>query len=120
MKKRLIAIVFALALLVGLAAPLTTANAATDKVSVTYTVKDGSKQVAKKTCKLSKNTTVLAGLKKAWTVKEKDSMITSIDNCKAGKNQKWTYKINGKKETKKASKVKVANNDKITFTLSKK
>jgi len=120
MKKKILTAIFAFALLIGLAAPLTTAQAATSKISATYCVKDGNKQIAKKTCKFDKGTTVMTGLMKAWTVKEKDGKISSIDNCKASKNQKWTYEINGKKESKKANHVKLAKNDKVTFKLSMK
>ena len=68
-----------------------------------------------------KNAKVITGLKKAWTVKDKEGMITSIDGHQqdSDKNIFWTYTINDKTIKKGAQEQKVKNNDKVTFNLSK-
>jgi hypothetical protein len=64
---------------------------------------------------------VLAGLKKAWTVKLQKGMVTQIGSHKqnAKKNVYWTYKVNGKTVKKGVQQQKVKNKDKITFNLNR-
>lgn len=94
---------------------------ASSKIRTTYTLKVNKKNYKKKTVKLPKNSTVMKGLKKLWSVKSTNGFITSI----AGKRQNpakkiyWTYTINGKFAQKGAAIQKLANKDKVVFTLAK-
>ncbi|MBC6342016.1 DUF4430 domain-containing protein [Lactobacillus kimbladii] len=94
---------------------------ASSKIKVTYTLKVHNKTYKKKTVKLPKHSTVMRGLRKCWKVKSTNGFITSI----AGKSQKpskkiyWTYRINGKFAQKGAAIQKLANKDKVKFTLAK-
>ena len=94
---------------------------ASSKIKVTYTLKVHNKTYKKKTVKLPKHSTVMRGLRKCWKIKSDRGLITSI----AGKSQNpskkiyWTYKINGKFAQKGAAIQKLANKDKIKFTLAK-
>ncbi|WP_125565430.1 DUF4430 domain-containing protein [Companilactobacillus insicii] len=123
MKKRITILLMSLLLLVGVIAPAatTTADAKTKNIKVTYVLKKNKKKIAKKTVTLKKNASVMTGVKKAWTVKEKNNFITSI-NGKAQNNKKkmyWTFTVNGKKVNVAANKKKLKNKDKVTFTLAK-
>ena len=78
MKKKILAVVVALAAFVGLFASQSVQKqsiqaAKTKQISVTYTLKDTTKAknkqtLAKKTFKVKKGTTVFTVLKKAWKV----------------------------------------------------
>ena len=91
------------------------------KIKVNYTLKVHNKTYKKKTIKLPKHSTVMRGLRKCWKIKSDHGLITSI----AGKSQNpskkiyWTYKINGKFAQKGAAIQKLANKDKVKFTLAK-
>ena len=90
-------------------------------IKVTYTLKQGKKEVATKKTTLKKNDKVITGLKKNWKVKEVKGFITSIDGMK--ENQKkgiyWTYTIIGEKVNKLANQQTLKNKDKVQFTLDK-
>lgn len=92
-----------------------------NQVAVTYTLNENKKNIEKKVIKVPKKSTVMTGLKKAWKVSSHEGFITAIDGKKQNPKQKiyWTYTINGKYATKGATQQKVANNDKIKFTLAK-
>lgn len=94
---------------------------AASKVRVTYTLKVNNKNYKTKSVKLPKHSTVMRGLKKLWKVKSTDGFITSIDGKSQNKAKKvyWTYTINGKFASKGAAEQKVANKDKVKFTLAK-
>lgn len=123
MKKRITVLLMSLLLLLGVIAPAatTTADAKTNNIKVTYVLKKNKKQIAKKTVTLKKNSSVMTGVKKAWTVKEKDGFITAIDGKKQNNKKKmyWTFTVNGKKVNVAANKKKLKNKDKVTFTLAK-
>ncbi|WP_442892141.1 DUF4430 domain-containing protein [Companilactobacillus sp. HBUAS59699] len=123
MKKRITVLLMSLLLLVGVIAPAatTTADAKTNNIKVTYVLKKNKKRIAKKTVTLKKNASVMTGVKKAWTVKEKSGFITAIDGKKQNDKKKmyWTFTVNGKKVNVAANKKKLKNKDKVTFTLAK-
>ena len=81
----------------------------------------GKKTVDSKTVKVPKKSKVITGLKKAWKVQETKGFITAIDGKKQNPKKKiyWTYTINGKWATKGVNQQKVANKDKVKFTLDK-
>ena len=56
-----------------------TKKSTTNQISVNYTLKEGKKTFDKKTVKVPKKAKVIAGLKKAWKVKETKGFITAID-----------------------------------------
>ncbi|MBB1079443.1 DUF4430 domain-containing protein [Limosilactobacillus sp. STM2_1] len=93
----------------------------TNKINVTYTLKQGKKVVATKKATVNKNAKVITGLKKNWKVEEAKGFVTSIDGMK--ENQKkgiyWTYTINGKQVNKLANQQTLKNKDKVQFTLDK-
>lgn len=97
-----------------------TVNAAS-KIKVSYTLNVNNKNAKTKTVKLPKNSTVMKGLKKLWKVKSTEGFITSIDGKSQDKEKNiyWTYTINGKFANKGAAEQKLANKDKIKFTLAK-
>lgn len=92
-----------------------------NQITVTYQLQNDGKKIAEKKVDTKKNAKVITGLKKAWTVKDKEGMITSIDGHQqdSDKNIFWTYTINNKTIKKGAQEQKVKNNDKVTFNLSK-
>lgn len=94
---------------------------ASSKIKVTYTLKVHNKNYKKKTIKLPKNSTVMRGLKRCWKIKSDHGLITSIAGKSQNKRKKiyWTYTINGKFAQKGAAIQKLANKDKIKFTLAK-
>ncbi len=119
--KKLASFLIAFLLLIGVAAPATTAQAkSNDNIKVTYTLKNNKKQISKKTITLKKNQTVMKGLKKGWKVDEKDGFITSIDGHKQNDKKKiyWTYTVNKKQVNVGANKKKLHNKDKVEFKLS--
>ena len=119
--KKLASFLIAFLLLIGVAAPTTTAQAkSNDNIKVTYTLKNNKKQISKKTITLKKNQTVMKGLKKGWKVDEKDGFITSIDGHKQNDKKKiyWTYTVNKKQVNVGANKKKLHNKDKVEFKLS--
>lgn len=89
-------------------------------ISVSYVLAT-KKDTEKKTVKVPKKSTVMAGLKKAWKVDSNKGFITAIDGKKQNAKKKiyWTYTVNGKYATKGANQQKVASNDKVKFTLAK-
>ena len=91
------------------------------QISVNYTLKVGKKTVDSKTVKVPKKSKVITGLKKAWKVQETKGFLTAIDGKKQNpkKNIYWTYTINGKWATKGVDQQRVANKDKVKFTLNK-
>jgi hypothetical protein len=119
--KKLASFLIAFLLLIGVAAPATTAQAkSNDNIKVTYTLKNNKKQISKKTITLKKNQTVMKCLKKGWKVDEKDGFITSIDGHKQNDKKKiyWTYTVNKKQVNVGANKKKLHNKDKVEFKLS--
>lgn len=88
--------------------------------TVTYTLKQNNKQFAKKTVTVKKTATVLTGLEKAWTVKQSKGFVTAIDGKSQNPVKKtyWLYTVNGKSATKGVTQTKVANKDKIVFSLT--
>ena len=92
-----------------------------NRISVNYTLKVGKKTVDSKTVKVPKKSKVITGLKKAWKVQETKGFVTAIDGKKQNPKKKiyWTYTINGKWATKGVTQQKVANKDKVKFTLDK-
>ncbi len=94
---------------------------AASKVRVTYTLNVNDKKYKQQSVKLPKHSTVMQGLKKLWRVKSTNGFITSIDGKSqdAGKKVYWTYTINDKFANKGAAQQKVANKDKVKFTLAK-
>lgn len=96
-------------------------KANSNQISVNYTLKEGKKTVDSKTVKVPKKSKVITGLKKAWKVQETKGFITAIDGKKQNPKKKiyWTYTINGKWATKGVTQQKVANKDKVKFTLDK-
>ncbi|WP_294757946.1 DUF4430 domain-containing protein [uncultured Lactobacillus sp.] len=92
----------------------------TNNISVSY-VLAAKNDTEKKTVKVPQKSTVMTGLKKAWKVDSNKGFITAIDGKKqnAKKQIYWTYTINGKYATKGANQQKVANKDKVKFTLAK-
>lgn len=96
-------------------------KANSNQISVNYTLKEGKKTVDSKTVKVPKKSKVITGLKKAWKVQETKGFITAIDGKKQDPKKKiyWTYTINGKWATKGVTQQKVANKDKVKFTLDK-
>lgn len=92
----------------------------TNNISVSY-VLAAKNDTEKKTVKVPQKSTVMIGLKKAWKVDSNKGFITAIDGKKqnAKKQIYWTYTINGKYATKCANQQKVANKDKVKFTLAK-
>ena len=140
MKKKILAVVVALAAFVGLfasqpvqkqnvqaakttktaKAKKTTKKAKAKKISVTYTLKDTTKAkkkqtLAKKTFKVKKGTTVFTVLKKAWKVSyTKSSYGVFITKIKGLGNKKkklyWTYTVDGKMPMVAADKQKLTKN----------
>ncbi len=96
-------------------------KANSNQISVNYTLKVGKKTVDSKKVKVPKKSKVITGLKKAWKVQETKGFITAIDGKKQDPKKKiyWTYTINGKWATKGVTQQKVANKDKVKFTLDK-
>ncbi|MFV4933377.1 DUF4430 domain-containing protein [Lactobacillus delbrueckii] len=148
MKKKILAVVVALAAFVGLfasqpvqkqsiqaakttkTAKKTTKKAKAKQISVTYTLKDTTKAknkqtLAKKTFKVKKGTTVFTVLKKAWKVNyTKSSYGVFITKIKGLGNEKkklyWTYTVDGKMPKVAADKQKLTKNkSKVVFTLKK-
>ena len=142
MKKKILAVVVALAAFVGLFAsqPVqkqsiqaakttkTAKKAKAKKISVTYTLKDTTKAkkkqtLAKKTFKVKKGTSVFTVLKKAWKVNyTKSSDGVFITKIKGLGNEKkklyWTYTVDGKMAKVAADKQKLTKNkSKVVFTL---
>lgn len=142
MKKKILAVVVALAAFVGLFAsqPVqkqsiqaakttkTAKKAKAKKISVTYTLKDTTKAkkkqtLAKKTFKVKKGTTVFTVLKKAWKVNyTKSSNGVFITKIKGLGNEKkklyWTYTVDGKMPMVAADTQKLTKNkSKVVFTL---
>ena len=140
MKKKILAVVVALAAFVGLfasqpvqkqsiqaakttkTAKKTTKKAKAKKISVTYTLKDTTKAkkkqtLAKKTFKVKKGTTVFTVLKKAWKVNYTKSSYGDgvfITKIKGLGNEKkklyWTYTVDGKMPMVTADKQKLTKN----------
>lgn len=140
MKKKILAVVVALAAFVGLfasqpvqkqnvqaakttkTAKKTTKKAKAKKISVTYTLKDTTKAkkkqtLAKKTFKVKKGTSVFTVLKKAWKVNYTKSSYGDgvfITKIKGLGNEKkklyWTYTVNGKMPMVTADKQKLTKN----------
>ena len=140
MKKKILAVVVALAAFVGLfasqpvqkqnvqaakttktaKAKKTTKKAKAKKISVTYTLKDTTKAkkkqtLAKKTFKVKKGTSVFTVLKKAWKVNyTKSSYGVFITKIKGLGNKKkklyWTYTVDGKMPMVAADKQKLTKN----------
>ena len=140
MKKKILAVVVALAAFVGLfasqpvqkqnvqaakttktaKAKKTTKKAKAKKISVTYTLKDTTKAkkkqtLAKKTFKVKKGTSVFTVLKKAWKVNyTKSSYGVFITKIKGLGNEKkklyWTYTVDGKMPMVAADKQKLTKN----------
>lgn len=96
-----------------------TKKSTTNQISVNYTLKEGKKTFDKKTVKVPKKAKVIAGLKKAWKVKETKGFITAIDDKTQNPKKKiyWTYTINNKFASKGANEQTVNNKDKVKFTL---
>lgn len=96
-------------------------KANSNQISVNYTLKVGKKTVDSKKVKVPKKSKVITGLKKAWKVRETKGFVTAIDGKKQNpkKNIYWTYTINGKWATKGVDQQRVANKDKVKFTLDK-
>lgn len=142
MKKKILAVVVALAAFVGLFAsqPVqkqsiqaakttkTAKKAKAKKISVTYTLKDTTKAkkkqtLARKTFKVKKGTTVFTVLKKAWKVNyTKSSNGVFITKIKGLGNEKkklyWTYTVDGKMPMVAADTQKLTKNkSKVVFTL---
>ena len=142
MKKKILAVVVALAAFVGLFAhqPVQSQNvqaaktsktakkAKAKQISVTYTLKDSTQAkkkqtLAKKTFKVKKGTTVFTVLKKAWKVNYTKSsygvFITKIKGLGDKKKKLyWTYTVNGKLASVAADKQKLTKNkSKVVFTL---
>lgn len=142
MKKKILAVVVALAAFVGLFAsqPVqkqsiqaakttkTAKKAKAKKISVTYTLKDTTKAkkkqtLAKKTFKVKKGTSVFTVLKKAWKVNyTKSSNGVFITKIKGLGNEKkklyWTYTVDGKMPMVAADTQKLTKNkSKVVFTL---
>lgn len=134
MKKKILAVVVALAAFVGLFASQPVqkqsvqAAKTTKQISVTYTLKDTTKAknkqtVAKKTFKVKKGTSVFTVLKKAWKVSyTKSSYGVFITKIKGLGDEKkklyWTYTVNGKMAKVAADKDKLTKNkSKVVFTL---
>lgn len=92
-----------------------------NRISVNYTLKVGKKTVDSKKVKVPKKSKVITGLKKAWKVRETKGFVTAIDGKKQNpkKHIYWTYTINGKWATKGVDQQRVANKDKVKFTLDK-
>ena len=140
MKKKILAVVVALAAFVGLfasqpvqkqsiqaakttkTAKKTTKKAKAKQISVTYTLKDTTKAknkqtLAKKTFKVKKGTTVFTVLKKAWKVNYTKSSYGDgvfITKIKGLGNEKkklyWTYTVDGKMAKVAADKQKLTKN----------
>ena len=135
MKKKILAVVVALAAFVGLFASQSVQKqsiqaAKTKQISVTYTLKDTTKAknkqtLAKKTFKVKKGTTVFTVLKKAWKVNyTKSSYGVFITKIKGLGNEKkklcWTYTVDGKMPMVAADKQKLTKNkSNVVFTLKK-
>lgn len=135
MKKKILAVVVALAAFVGLFASQSVQKqsiqaAKTKQISVTYTLKDTTKAknkqtLAKKTFKVKKGTTVFTVLKKAWKVNyTKSSNSVFITKIKGLGNEKkklyWTYTVDGKMPMVAVDKQKLTKNkSKVVFTLKK-
>lgn len=146
MKKKILAVVVALAAFMGLfasqpvqkqnvqaakntkTAKKTTKKAKAKQISVTYTLKDTTKAknkqtLAKKTFKVKKGTSVFTVLKKAWKVNyTKSSYGVFITKIKGLGNEKkklyWTYTVDGKMAKVAADKQKLTKNkSKVVFTL---
>ncbi|MFC6171027.1 DUF4430 domain-containing protein [Loigolactobacillus jiayinensis] len=100
------------------AQPVAAAKAKTVKAQITLTV--DNKKISKKKVTTTSKTNLMKVLKKHYTIKEDDGMITSINGHKQNtKAQKyWLYQINGKDATKGAKKTYLKNNDKVSFTLN--
>lgn len=106
----------------------TTKKAKAKQISVTYTLKDttkakNKKNLAKKTFKVKKGTSVFTVLKKAWKVNyTKSSYGVFITKIKGLGNEKkklyWTYTVDGKMAKVAADKQKLTKNkSKVVFTL---
>lgn len=141
MKKKILAVVVALAAFVGLfasqpvqkqnvQAAKTTKKAKAKQISVTYTLKDTTKPknkqtLVKKTFKVKKGTTVFTVLKKAWKVNyTKSSNGVFITKIKGLGNEKkklyWTYTVDGKFANVAADTQKLTKNkSNVVFTLKK-
>lgn len=155
MKKKILAVVVALAAFMGLfasqpvqkqnvqaakttktakkttkkaKAKKTTKKVKAKQISVTYTLKDttkakNKKNLAKKTFKVKKGTSVFTVLKKAWKVNyTKSSYGVFITKIKGLGNEKkklyWTYTVDGKMAKVAADKQKLTKNkSKVVFTL---
>ncbi|RMC52103.1 DUF4430 domain-containing protein [Lactobacillus sp. ESL0228] len=93
----------------------------TNNYTVTYTLNRSGKNLKKKSIKVAKKATVMTGLKKAWRVESTNGFVTAIDGKKQNPAKKiyWTYTINGKFANKGVTQQRVANHDKIKFTLAK-
>lgn len=147
MKKKILAVVVALAAFMGLfasqpvqkqyvqaakntkTAKKTTKKAKAKQISVTYTLKDTTKAknkqtLAKKTFKVKKGTRVFTVLKKAWKVNYTKSskygvFITKIKGLGNEKKKLyWTYTVDGKMAEVAADKQKLTKNkSKVVFTL---
>lgn len=112
-------LIFSLCLGFSSAPLMIKAKSKSTKITVTYLLKKEDQTLSRKKIKLAKNQSVLAGLKKGWSVKLKDNFITSIDGRQQKPTQKlyWTYTVNGKMVTKNVRQQKLKNHDKVTFTL---
>ncbi|WP_099975042.1 MULTISPECIES: DUF4430 domain-containing protein [Lactobacillaceae] len=121
MYKKIVTVFMTLALLftTGVSATNVEAKKSNDSIHVTYVLKDGKKQIAKKKITLKKNSSVMTGVKKGWTVKEKDGFITSIDGHKQNekKNKYWTFTVNKKQVNVGAKDKKLKNKDNVEFKL---
>ncbi|RVU71528.1 MULTISPECIES: DUF4430 domain-containing protein [Lactobacillus] len=92
-----------------------------NRITVTYTLRQGKKNFSTKKIKLKKHAKVMTGLKKGWKVEENKGFITGIAGKKQNPKKKiyWTYTINGKWANKGAADQTVKNKDHVKFTLAK-
>lgn len=122
--KKIAAFLAALLMMLGAFAPAATTTvqaSQTKNIKVTYTLKKNKKQIAKKTIKVKKNSTVADGLKKGWKVTDKGGFISKIDGHKQNNKKKiyWTFTVNKKTVNVSADKKKLKNKDHVEFKLSK-
>ena len=95
---------------------------AASKIRVSYTLKNvNKKKIASKKLTLKKNTTVMAGLKKAWKVSENKGFVTQIHGHSQNQGKKiyWMYYVNGKMANVGANQYKLHNKDHVTWILEK-
>ncbi|GBG94202.1 hypothetical protein LFYK43_06610 [Ligilactobacillus salitolerans] len=90
-----------------------------NQARVVYQLKSGDKKLAQKKITVEKGSKVVTGLKKAWSVKLQNGMVTQIDGHAQDpdRDRYWTYEINGKEAKKGVNQQKVYDQDKIVFTL---